>query len=198
MPRSNRLYGGCSTCSGATRRNRSIWPTEKLLTPMARIFPCSNSACIASAVSSIVTNESGAAGIAKYSSILPLKSGLAGNDHVRAQPAFDRLANNLLGAAKSIDRGRVDNVDTMVDCGPDGSDGYSLVGSAPHPPADGPGADRNVRHLERRAGNARAFHVHFESFCLTDHDRVPSLSACLRHLGGRRVHPQSVVTEGTA
>ena len=35
-----------------------IWPTEKLLTPMARIFPCLNSVRIASAVSSIVTNGS--------------------------------------------------------------------------------------------------------------------------------------------
>jgi hypothetical protein len=43
----------------ATRRNRSICATEKLLTPMALIFPWSKSVCIASAVSSIGTSGSG-------------------------------------------------------------------------------------------------------------------------------------------
>src|SRR5258706_9418566 len=64
-------------------------------------------------------HDAGAAGIARYSSTLPLKSGLAGNKHVRAQPAFDRLAYDLLGAAKSIDGGGVDDVDAMPQCGPD-------------------------------------------------------------------------------
>src|SRR4030088_2745938 len=84
-------------------------------------------------------HDAGAAGIARYSSTLPLKSGLGGNKHVRAQPAFgDRPANDLLGAAESIDRSRVDNVDAMFECGLDGSDRLSFVGSAPPPPDDRP------------------------------------------------------------
>src|ERR1700704_1101196 len=121
-------------------------------------------------------HNAGAAGIARYSSTLPLKSGLGGKEHVRAQPAFgDRLANDLLGAAKSIDRGRVDKVDAMLERGLDGSDRFSFVGSAPHPPADGPSTDSDGRHPERRAGNVHAFHIQFESFCVTDHDPVLSL-----------------------
>ena len=97
----------------------------------------------------------------------------------RAQPAFgDRPANDLLGAAESIDRGRVDKVDAMLERGLDGSDRFSFVGSTPHPPADGPSPNSNGRHLERRAGNVGTFHVHFESLCLTSHDPVLSLSAC--------------------
>jgi hypothetical protein len=53
------IVGACSTCSGATRRNRSIYRTEKLLTPMAPILPWANRDCIVSAVSSIGVSESG-------------------------------------------------------------------------------------------------------------------------------------------
>src|SRR5882724_12632573 len=94
-------------------------------------------------------HDAGAAGIAGYFSAVPLQSGLGGNEHVRAQPAFgDRLADDLLGPAESVDRGGVDNVDAMLECGPNGCDRLSLVGSAPHPSADGPGADGDGRHLE--------------------------------------------------
>src|SRR5258708_34951234 len=96
-------------------------------------------------------HDAGAAGIAGYFSTLPLKSGLGGNKHVRAQPAFgDRPANDLLGAAESLDRGRVDNVDAMLECGLDGSDRFSFVGSSPHPPADRPSALSDQRHPDRR------------------------------------------------
>src|SRR4030088_2395776 len=84
-------------------------------------------------------HDAGAAGVARHSSVFPLKSGLGGDKHVRAQPAFgDRPANDLLGTAESIDRSRVDNVDAMLECGLDGSDRLSFVGSAPPPPDDRP------------------------------------------------------------
>src|SRR4029077_8337350 len=67
--------------------------------------------------------DAGAARIARYSSAVPLKSGLGGNKHVRAQAAFgNRLAYDLLGTAESIGRSRVDEVDAVLECGPDGSD----------------------------------------------------------------------------
>src|SRR5258708_8333539 len=123
--------------------------------------------------------DAGTAGIARYLSTVPLKSGLGGNKHVRAQPAFgDRPANNLLGAAESIGRRRVDNVDAMLECGPDGGDRFGFVGSTPHPSADGPGADRDRRYLERCAGNLGKLHFRFESFCLIGHDPVPSSITC--------------------
>src|SRR5712691_12554260 len=89
-------------------------------------------------------HDAGAAGVAKYSSTLPLEADLGGNKHARAQARLsDRLADDLLGAAESIDRGGVDDVDAVVQRGPDGRNRLSLVGSAPHPPADGPSADRD-------------------------------------------------------
>jgi hypothetical protein len=109
-----------------------------------------------------------------------LKSGLGGNQHVGAQSAFgDRPANDFFGAAKSIDRGRIDKVDAVLKGGPDGGDGFGFVGSTPHPPADRPSTDRDRRDPERRAGNVRQLHSRFESFCLVGHDAVPSSNACL-------------------
>src|SRR3979490_529966 len=68
-------------------------------------------------------HDASAAGIARYSSALPLKSSLGGNKHFRAPPTLgDRPANDLLGPAKSIDRGGIDDVDAMFECGVDGSD----------------------------------------------------------------------------
>src|SRR5450631_172675 len=122
--------------------------------------------------------DAGAAGIAGYSSTLPLKPGLGGYNHIRAQLAFgDGLANDLLGATESIDRGGVNNVDAMLECGPDGSDRFPLVGTAPHPAADRPSTDSDGRHLERRTVNLAAFHIHFESFCLMSHDSFLPLSS---------------------
>jgi hypothetical protein len=73
-----------------------------------------------------------------------LQSGLGGNQHVRTQPCFrDRVADNLLRTAKSVDRRGVDEVDAMLEGGADGTNGFRLVGTAPHPSADRPGTDRD-------------------------------------------------------
>ena len=78
-------------------------------------------------------HDAGTTGVARYSSTLPLKSGLGGNQHVRAQATFgDCLAYDLLGTAESVDRGRVDYVDAMLEGGPDGRNRLSLVLFHPH------------------------------------------------------------------
>ena len=127
-----------------------------------------------------LSQDAGAAGVARYFPAIPLQSGLGRNQHVRAQPAFgDRLADDLFGAAKPIDRSGVDNIDAMLECAPDGGDGFGFVGAAPHPPADRPRADGDRRHLERGAGNVGKLHFHFESFCVINHDPVSFLQ-CMR------------------
>jgi hypothetical protein len=109
----------------------------------------------------------------------PFKSGLGGDVHIRAHAGLgDCPANDLLGSAKSIDGGRVDDIDAMLQRGTDGGNRFSFIGSAPHPPANGPGAERDGRDLERCAGNIGKLHVHFESFGLTSHDPAPSSCAC--------------------
>src|SRR5258708_24281643 len=144
--------------------------------------------------------DAGTAGIARYLSTVPLKSGLGGNKHVRAQPAFgDRPADDLLGAAESIGWRGVDNVDAMLECGPDGGDRFGFVGSTPHPSADGPGADRDRRYLVRSAGKLGKLHFRFESFCLIGHDPVPSSSTCaLQRVSGGRSQSHLAVTEGAS
>src|SRR3982074_1071212 len=82
----------------------------------------------------------------------------------------------------------------------DGSDRFCFGVSAPHPPADRPSADRDGRHLERRAGNVGEFHVHFESFCLLSHHPVLSLSAFAFGVwvADKSGRPQSAATERRA
>src|SRR5882757_8013271 len=141
--------------------------------------------------------DAGTAGIARYSSTLPLKSDLGSNNDVRAQAALgDRLANDLFRMAESIDRSRVHKIDAMLERGLDGSNRFGFVGSTPHPPADGPSPNSDGRHPERRAGDFRRFHVQFERFCLMIHYFAPSQMtwAC-----PRRTSPaHSPVVAGTA
>jgi len=59
MSRSNRLYGGCSTCSGADAAKPFHLDDRKIAHSDGADFPCANSVCIASAVSSIVISGSG-------------------------------------------------------------------------------------------------------------------------------------------
>src|SRR5882672_3874080 len=143
--------------------------------------------------------DAGAAGVARYFPAIPLESRLGRNQHLRAQPAFgDRLADDLFGAAKSVDRSSVDNIDAMLECAPDGGDGFGFVGAAPHPPADRPRTDGDRRYLERSAGNMGELHFRTENFCVTNHDPVPFFSARpLRRLS--YVQPQSsTADDGTA
>src|ERR1700744_5993634 len=115
--------------------------------------------------------DPGSAGIAEYLSAVPFQSGLGGNKDVGAQPGFrDRLAHDLFRAPESIDWRGVDNIDAMREGGTDGCDRLGFVGSTPHPATDGPRADSDRRHLERRAGDAGKFTVHLEGFCLVSHD----------------------------
>jgi hypothetical protein len=74
----------------------------------------------------------------------------------------------------AIDRCGVDEVDAVLECGPDGSDGFGFVGTTPHPAADGPGANSDGRHPERGAWNFREIHVCFYGCCLIVHDSIPS------------------------
>jgi DNA-binding ferritin-like protein len=61
----------------------------------------------------------------------------------------------------------------MLDRGADGGDGFRLVGSAPHPAADRPGAERDPRDLERCAGNSGPFELHLENIGLLNHRATP-------------------------
>src|SRR5271156_420527 len=121
-------------------------------------------------------HDTGTAGIARYLSTVPLQSGLGGNKYVRAQPSFgDCFAYDLLGTAETVNGRRVDNIDTVLECGPDGDDGLGLVGSSPHPPANSPGSYGDGRYFERGARNVPEFEVPFKSFRLMSHDTILSL-----------------------
>ena len=121
-----------------------------------------------------LTHDPGAAGVAEYVSILPFESDLGGDEHARTQAPFgEGLADDLLGAPETVGRSRVDDVDAMLDRGADGGDGFRLVGSAPHPAADRPGAERDPRDLERCAGNSGPFELHLENIGLLNHRATP-------------------------
>jgi hypothetical protein len=56
---------------------------------------------------------------------------LGGNDHPRAQPTLaDGPANDLFRAAEAIGRGRIDDIDAVIECGPDRGNPFSLVKSS--------------------------------------------------------------------
>jgi hypothetical protein len=115
---------------------------------------------------------------AKNAAILPFEPDLGSNNHLVAQATFGyRLADDLLRAAKSVGRSSVDDIDAMVQGSADGGNGFGFIGAAPHPTADGPGADRNGRHFQRRSRNSGCFHIDFESFSLMSHDTVASCRA---------------------
>ncbi len=100
------------------------------------------------------------AAVAAWASGAPLQPGLGGDERLAAQAvAVERLADDAFGNTEPIDRRRVDEVDAQVQGGADGSDGLDLVGAAPHPAADGPGAEPDARTLQFRTAQIDAFHV---------------------------------------
>ena len=71
---------------------------------------------------------------------------------------FERLAYDLLGMAEPIDGRGVDEIDAEVERVMDGGDGVLLFAAAPHPAADGPGAERDARRVKGKACNLQVFH----------------------------------------
>jgi len=86
-----------------------------------------------------LSQDSRSAGVAEYSSALPLKPHLGRDEHARAKIALGEcLADDFLRATKPIGRSGIDETDAMIDRFADGRDGFRLIGSAPHPTADRP------------------------------------------------------------
>src|SRR6266853_2302789 len=97
---------------------------------------------------------------------------------LRCPPSASALPHDLLRAAEAIDRRRIDERDAAIDSLMNGTDRLCFIGSAPHPSADRPCAERNGRHLERRAGNVDKLHVDFGCFGLKGHDLPPPRGFC--------------------
>src|SRR5271154_2498285 len=55
------------------------------------------------------------------------------------------FAHDFFRASLTVDRCGIEQIDAVIECRMNGTDGLLLLRSAPHPPADGPGAERNPR-----------------------------------------------------
>ena len=75
---------------------------------------------------------------------MPDQTAFGGQHHLIA-PSPDRAADHLFGMAQPIGRRGVDQGDPFVQPGTDGVLGRGVVGAAPHPPADRPGAKTHCR-----------------------------------------------------
>ena len=116
-----------------------------------------------------------AARVAEHASVAPLQADFGGDDRARAQSGRrQRLADDFLGAAESVDRRGVDDGDALIQRGADRLDRFLLVAAAPHPAAYGPGADGDARDFDRGAGDPGEWHVGVERFRIAAHDLLLS------------------------
>jgi hypothetical protein len=97
--------------------------------------------------------------VAERLMVLPVEADF-GRDHGALATATlrERLADNRLRPAEPVDRSGIDKIDSMIKRGMDGRDGVSLIGSAPHPSSDCPGAERDARNFQIYAGYLRCLH----------------------------------------
>src|SRR5262245_65652833 len=84
------------------------------------------------------------------------------------------LADDFFGTAESIGRSSIDEIDTVLDRRSDRGNGLRLLGSTPHPAADGPGAQGNTRHFKRCADNGGTLHLDLTGFGFSSHGLAPS------------------------
>src|SRR6185369_792910 len=88
---------------------------------------------------------------------VPDQAALGGDDGAVAA-AFERLADQPLGAPQAVGRSGVDQVAAGVERGLDRADRGSVVAATPHPAAHGPGAQADGRALDARWSQHRGFH----------------------------------------
>src|SRR5262245_42224806 len=93
----------------------------------------------------------------------------------------DGLADDFFRTAKSIGRSGIYEIDAVLDRRSDRGNGFRLLGSTPHPTADGPGAQGDTRHFKRCADDGRTLRLDFAGFGFTSHGLAPS-SPRLRRL----------------
>src|SRR5215831_1896075 len=111
----------------------------------------------------------------EHSSARPLKSGLGRDEHARAEMTLgEGLADDFFRTAESIGRSGIDEIDAVLDRRSDRGNGFRLLGSTPHPTADGPGAQGDTRHFKRCADDGRTLRLDFAGFGFTSHGLAPS------------------------
>src|SRR5882762_4460814 len=81
-----------------------------------------------------------ARGVAFDFALSPIDADFGGNDNAVSATILEGIAHQFFGTTKAVDGRCVDQVDAQVECGMNGTDGFFLIRSAPHPTADGPGA----------------------------------------------------------
>src|SRR5258707_1075125 len=81
-----------------------------------------------------------ACGVTFDFALSPVDADFAGNDNAVSATILEGIAHQFLGTTKTVNGRGVDQVDSQVECGMNGTDGFLLIRSAPHPTADGPGA----------------------------------------------------------
>src|SRR5712671_314637 len=80
-----------------------------------------------------------AGGVAFDFALGPVDADFGGNDNAVPATILEGVTHKFFGATKAVNGRCVDQVDAQVESGMNGTDGFRLIGSAPHPTADGPG-----------------------------------------------------------
>src|SRR6266850_8076045 len=70
----------------------------------------------------------------------PVDADFGGNDNAVSATILEGIAHQFFGTTKTVNGRGVDQVDAQVECGMNGTNGFFLIRSAPHPTADGPSA----------------------------------------------------------
>src|SRR6267378_6120651 len=84
-----------------------------------------------------------ACGVAFDFALRPVDADFGGNDNAVSAAILEGVTHKFFRTTKAVDGRCVDQVDAQVECGMNGTDGFLLIRSSPHPAADGPGAQRD-------------------------------------------------------
>src|SRR5260221_365318 len=90
-----------------------------------------------------------ARGVAFDLACCPVEAYFCGEDGAISEAVLAQsFSHNLLGASLSVDRCGIEQIDAVVESGMDSANRFLLVRAAPHPAANGPGAERDPRRDE--------------------------------------------------
>src|ERR1700674_3779595 len=108
-----------------------------------------------------------ARGVAFDLAIRPIESDFGGKDNALSVTTLAQgFTHDFFRTSKAVNGRCVDQVDALVECGMNGADGFLFVGSAPHPAADGPGAERDSGTNKVRTVDFDVFQHDCPSRCL--------------------------------
>src|SRR5271168_2131019 len=99
-------------------------------------------------------------GVSRNRAVVPLESNFGRDENLFPMSSLlNCLSDDFFGNPEAVNRGGIDQIDSLLEGGVNRSNRFSFFCTSPHPTTDSPRTLRNSRNIHFRARNYVVFHL---------------------------------------